>query len=239
MKKWGKDKMPTGYFWDLYGLLPESLALAAGGLCKAEDTCSEIHKANPSVDKQDTKFQVETLEKLSKICTGNCPEGTVAPGCKKKKTKCELESCDDPEKLKKCHCEDNGTTVAEGEKVCAENACPEDVDACVIDWCISGATTTKEFEYSALSYKNMTVDACEVKCEECEQDKEICSLDCEDTSIAPKSLCSPSCLPAPEKKDYPKNTTYSPTTFVPTHTPTTEAPTTTVPPTDPQHHWPH
>jgi len=58
MKKWGKDKMPTGYFWDLYGLLPESLALAADGLCKAEDTCSEIHKANPSVDKQDTKFQV-------------------------------------------------------------------------------------------------------------------------------------------------------------------------------------
>ena len=213
LKKWGKEKIPTGYFWNLYGLLPKSHALAVQGLCKSEDTCTDIHKANPRVAKAKVMFQVETLDQLSKTCSGNCTEvGRVPPECNRMKTQCELEACDNPEKLKKCHCKKSDEE--EGEKICAKNACPKDVDDCVIDYCVSGGAT----DDVVATYKDMQVDACENACEQCEEEGKTCKGGDPELFCATSTSCDPECIsPEPVTTPVPGPTIH-PSTFVPTCT---------------------
>merc|ERR1712166_1718251 len=186
-KKQSKTKIPTGLFWNLYGLLPKSHALAAVGLCKSQDTCEDMYTENPRIAKAKSMFQVGTLAQLSKTCSGNCAEGLVPPDCKKMKSQCELEACDDPEKLKACSCKENGATVADAKKTCAASACGEDVVACELDYCMSGGDAEV-----AVTYKGMQANVCEVACEQCRGTGGTCS------SCADSPSCNPTCThPAP------------------------------------------
>ena len=131
------------------------------------------------------------------MCLGTClkgfrPDKQNKGQCKKIKNKCELASCDDPEKLKKCHCEENNATVADAKKTCAANACGEDVIACELDYCIGGGD-----DAVATLYKEAQQNVCEVACEKCEGGGGTCS-DC--NGATPN--CNPTCT-YPEKAAVP------------------------------------
>merc|ERR1712166_1563443 len=185
----------TGFFWNIYGLLPKSHALIADGLCKSKDTCANMYAGNPRVKKAASLFQKDTLAELSKTCSGTCPEGTVPPACKKMESvtsQCERDFCDDPEKLKACRCKESGASITAAKTVCALNSCSTDVDACELDYCMSGGHSDV-----APTYKEMQISVCEVECEKCEGTGGTCS------SCTYSLSCKPTCTHPPKPQIFP------------------------------------
>ena len=126
-----------------------------------------------------------THHHLCQMCLGGCKEGSrPAKGktCVKLKDTCERASCDDPEKLKACHCKENNVTVANATTMCAANSCLTDLDACELDFCISGGD--KEV---GKTYKAMKTQVCEVACEKCKATGGTCS------SCTDSPSCDPTC----------------------------------------------
>ena len=183
-----KNKIPTGYFWNLYGLLPESHALAADGLCKGEETCQEMHRNNPRIVKAKTMFQVGTLANISKTCSGTCAEGLVPPDCTQIKTNCELHAYDNPEGDAEGQCTASGANLTAATTVCVKNACSEDVNFCKLDYCISAGHGDV-----AVQYKEMQAQTCALACAQCTGAGGTCSS-C--TGASPS--CDPTCTyPSP------------------------------------------
>jgi len=184
-KNYGEDKMPSGFFYNLYGLLPESSAVAVTGLCKSEDTCPKMYEANPVVSAAESFFTEKALDDMNEMCFGKCKDGNrpdKTGGCTKIKDKCELEACDNPEKLKTCHCKENNATVADAKTACAASACGEDTDACELDFCMSGGDPDV-----AVTYEGMKVNVCEVACAKCKDTGGTCS------SCTESASCKPTC----------------------------------------------
>jgi len=184
-KNYGEDKMPSGFFYNLYGLLPESSAVAVTGLCKSEDTCPKMYEANPVVSAAESFFTEKALDDMNEMCFGKCKDGNrpdKTGGCTKIKDKCELEACDNPEKLKTCHCKENNATVADAKTACAASACGEDTDACELDFCMSGGDADV-----AVTYEGMKVNVCEVACAKCKDTGGTCS------SCTGSPSCTPTC----------------------------------------------
>jgi len=185
-KSYGEDKLPSGFFYNLYGLLPESSAVAVTGLCKSEDTCTAMYTENPPVSTEKSFFTESALADMTEMCLGACKKGMrPAKGketCVKLKDTCERASCDDPEKLKACHCKENNVTVANATTMCAANSCLTDLDACELDFCISGGDKAV-----GETYKAMKTQVCEVACEKCKATGGTCS------SCTDSPSCDPTC----------------------------------------------
>ena len=131
------------------------------------------------------------------MCLGTCPKGSRPDKqkkgeCKQIKNKCELASCDDPEKLKACHCKENNVTVANATTMCAANSCLTDLDACELDFCISGGDKAV-----GETYKAMKTQVCEVACEKCKATGGTCS------SCTDSPSCDPTCTHPPKPVTFP------------------------------------
>ena len=100
------------------------------------------------------------------------------------KNQCEVAFCNDPEKLKACHCNANNASITIAKTICAANACPTDLDACELDYCMSGDAKV------AARYKEMQVDVCEVECQKCEGTGGTCAS----CKLSPS--CNPTCTHA-------------------------------------------
>ena len=66
-KSYGTDKLPSGFFYNLYGLLPESSAVAVTGLCKSEDTCTAMYTENQPVSTEESFFTKSALADMTKV----------------------------------------------------------------------------------------------------------------------------------------------------------------------------
>lgn len=67
-KNWNNaNNMLTGFFYNLYGLLPKSHALAVAGLCKSQDTCANMYEANGMIPAAASFFTKSALAAMNQV----------------------------------------------------------------------------------------------------------------------------------------------------------------------------
>ena len=74
---WSTTSMPTGFFYNIYALLPNSHAEAATGLCTGQDTCPDLFEANQFIGSASSLFSVAEVSHLNQVCCG-CYAPTIA-----------------------------------------------------------------------------------------------------------------------------------------------------------------
>ena len=74
---WSTTSMPTGFFYNIYALLPNSHAEAATGLCKGQDSCPDLFEANQFIGSASSLFSVAEVSHLNQVCCG-CYAPTIA-----------------------------------------------------------------------------------------------------------------------------------------------------------------
>ena len=74
---WSTTSMPTGFFYNIYALLPNSHAEAATGLCTGQDTCPDLFEANQFIGSASSLFSAAEVSHLNQVCCG-CYAPTIA-----------------------------------------------------------------------------------------------------------------------------------------------------------------
>ena len=77
---WSTTSMPTGFFYNIYALLPNSHAEAATGLCTGQDTCPDLFEANQMIESPRSLFSTAEVSHLNQVCCG-CYAPTIAIFC--------------------------------------------------------------------------------------------------------------------------------------------------------------